>query len=260
MKLQQLLKGTKISALTTLLLCSFNTFMYSQGAKDTSKPTNVYSQIDNFLEYVASPSFNTYGYNPKLTYAPSDDLSLVFDLPFRYHDQTKKFGLADVRFRTFYVPYKNYEKTFGSFGASVDIYAPTGKYESGLGSSSWRISPGLIFGLILNESQTISMFPNVSYTYTSEPTAAGVPDKLKETDHGWTFQIINSFVLSDDMFVLLTPIYDVKDIKDSGEDEFIIEIETVFDVFKDKFQAGIFYKGTFESKVHTVSLFFTVFL
>lgn len=243
-----------------MLLYSFNTFNYSQEAKDNSKPTNVYSQIDNFFEYVDAPSFNTYGYNPKLTYAPSEDWSLVIDLPFRYHDQTNKFGLADVRLRTFYVPYKNYEKTFGSFGASVDVYAPTGNYESRLGSSSWRISPGLIFGLILNESQTISMFPNVSYTYTSEPTAAEIPDRLKETDHGWSFQIINSFVLSDDVFVLLTPIYDVKDVKDISEDEFTIEIETVFDVFKDTYQAGFFYKGTFESKVHTVSLFFTVFL
>ena len=231
-----------------------------QEIKDNSKPTNVYSQIDNFFEYENGPDYSTYGYNPKLTYAPNETISFVLETPLKYNTKTQDFGLADMRLRTFYVPYKNYDNTFGSFGASIDIYAPTGKYESGLGSSSWRVSPGLIFGLILNDKQTISIFPNVSYTYTSKPTSKSVPEKLNEVDHGWTLQVTNSFVLSEDAFVLITPIYNVKDVKDISEDEFIIEIETVFDIFKDKYQAGIFYKGTFESNIHTASLYFTLFL
>lgn len=228
--------------------------------KDNSKPTNVYSQIDNFLEFVTAPNYNTFGYNPKLTYAPSEKLSLVLEVPFRYHTETEKFGLGDIRFRTFYIPYKNYEKTFGSFGASIDLYAPTGRFEDGLGTSSWRISPGIIVGFILNEAKTISIFPNLSYTYTSQPSSPNVPDELNETDHGMTFQIINSFVISDDAFVLVTPIYDVKDINDKKEDEFILEIEPVFDLMKDKYQAGVFYRGAFVSKTHTFSVYFTIFL
>ena len=145
-------------------------------------------------------------------------------------------------------------------GASIDLYAPTGRFEDGLGTSSWRISPGIIVGFILNETKTISIFPNLSYTYTSEPSSPNVPDELNETDHGMTFQIINSFVISDDAFVLVTPIYDIKDINDEKEDEFILEIEPVFDLMKDKYQAGVFYRGAFVSKTHTFSVYFTIFL
>ena len=254
----------KLCKVLIVLLCLvISTKSFSQendDKKDTSKPTNVYSQVDNFLEFVTAPDYNTFGYNPKLTYAPTDELSFVLEVPLRYHNKTEKFGLGDVRFRTFYVPYKNYEKTLGSFGASIDVFAPTGKYEDGLGSSSWRVSPGIVVGFILNKVQTISIFPNLSYTYTSKPSSENVPVELQETDHGITFQITNSFVLNEDMFVLVTPIYDVKDIDDEKEDELILEIEPVFDLFKDKYQAGVFYRGAFESKTHTASLFFTIFL
>ena len=104
------------------------------------------------------------------------------------------------------------------------------------------------------------MFPNLSYTYTSNPTSEQVPDDLKETDHGFSFQLINSFVLGKDAFILITPIYDIKDIADTKEDEFLIEIEPVFDIFEDKFQAGLFYRGALKSQVHTFSINFTIFL
>ena len=227
---------------------------------DNSKPTNLYSQLDNFLEFTTNPNYRTFGYNPRLTYAASDKISFVLETPFKYHDQTKKFGPGDFRLRSFYVPYKNYNNLLGSFGASIDVFAPTGKYEHGLGSSSWRISPGIIVGFILNESQTISIFPNLSYTYTSNPTSPEVPVHLNEADHGMTFQLINSFILSKNAFLLVTPIYDIKDLGDSKEDEFILEIEPVFNIFNGNFQAGIFYRGAFASKTHTYSLYFTVFL
>jgi len=249
-----------INIILILFVFLKNSMCSAQDKKDNSKPTNVYSQIDNFFEYESAPNYNTYGYNPKLTYATSDKLSFVLETPFKYHDKTKQFGLSDMRFRAFYVPYKNYDKTLGSFGFSMDVYAPTGKYEHGLGSSSWRVSPGVIVGVILNEAQTISVFPNLSYTYTSKPSSPNVPAALQETDHGLTFQITNSFVFNDDAFLLVTPIYDIKDIDDKKEDEFILEIEPVFDLFNDKYQGGVFYRGAFESKTHTISLYFTLFL
>ena len=244
----------------TILFCTLSLVALFSQEKDNSKPTNLYSQIDNFIEFVHAPEFNTFGYNPRISYAPNEAISFVLEVPLRYNDFSQKFGLADVRLRTFYVPYKNYEKTLGSFGASLDIIAPTGNYENGFGSSSWRISPGVIFGIMLNKKQTISMFPNLSYTYTSTPSSNLIPDELKETDHGLSLQLINSFVLGDDAFILITPIYDIKDIADTKEDEFILEIEPVFDIFKDKYQAGLFYRGAFRSQVHTFSINFTIFL
>lgn len=228
--------------------------------KDNSKPTNVYSQVDNFLEFTRYKTYNTFGYNPKLSYTPNEDNALNIEVPFLYSTKTDKFGISDIRLRYFYIPYRDYTKTFGAFGASVDVFIPTGKFEDGLGSSSWRFSPGLTFGLILNESQTISAFPVISYIYTTEPTSSQVPEELREVDHGLNVQVITSFVLSEDAFTLITPIYDIKDIDDEKEDEFLLEIESVFDIARDKFQVGGFYRASFNSNVHTFRVFFTVFL
>ena len=142
----------------------------------------------------------------------------------------------------------------------MDVVMPTGSFEDGLGSSSWRFSPGFTFGLMLNESRTISAFPVISYIYTTKPTSDLIPDNLKEVDHGLNIQIISSFVLSDDAFLLITPIYDLKDLQDEKEDDFMIEIESVFDIARDKYQIGWFYRGAFVSEVHTFRIFFTVFL
>ena len=115
-------------------------------------------------------------------------------------------------------------------------------------------------GLILNQSQTISLFPNLSYTYTTEPTNPSVPIQLKEPDHGMSFQVISSFVLGEKGFILVTPIYDIKDFGDANEDEFLLELEPVFNIAKGKFQTGVFYRGAFRSKMHTMSIYFTFFI
>jgi hypothetical protein len=228
--------------------------------KDNSKPTNVYSQIDNYLEYTSYESYNTFGYNPRLTYTPNENHAISLEVPLLYSDLTNKFGLADMRLRYFLVAYRDYTKTFGSFGASLDVNLPTGNYADGLGSSSWRFSPGLTFGIILNQKQTFSIFPIISYIYTSKPRSNAIPDDLKETDHGINLQIITSFVISDDAFLLITPIYDMKDLEDTREDDFLLEIEPVFDIMKDRFQMGAYYKGAFSAQTHTFRLNFTVFL
>lgn len=113
---------------------------------------------------------------------------------------------------------------------------------------------------MLNKSRTISAFPVLSYIYTSKPTSDLIPEDSKEVDHGLNIQVISSFVLSDDAFLLITPIYDLKDIQDEKEDDFLIEIESVFDIARDKFQVGAFYRYGFISEVHTFRVFFTFFL
>ena len=75
-----------------------------------------------------------------------------------------------------------------------------------------------------------------------------------------SLQFISSIIINDDAFVQITPIYDVKDIKDAREDEFILEIEPVLDILRDKYQIGAFYRAEFESKTHTFRLNFTIFL
>ena len=77
--------------------------------------------------------------------------------------------------------------------------------------------PGVMIGLILNSAGTFSLFPVVSYVFTSKPTAEQVPDDQKEVDHGVSLQLITSLVLSDEAFVQVTPIYDVKDLRDDAK-------------------------------------------
>lgn len=250
-----IISGLFLFSLTALLQAQEE----SNKGRDNSKPTNVYSQVDNSLEFTKYKDYSTFGYNPKLSLAPNEDNVLNLEVPFLYCSKTNKFGMSDVRLRYFYIPYRDYSKTFGAFGTSMDITAPTGNYADGLGSSSWRISPGLTFGLMLNKSRTISAFPNISYTYTSKPTSEFIPADLREVDHGLNLSINTSFVLSDDAFILVTPIYDIKDLADEREDEFIIEIENVFDIARDKYQVGWFYRGAIASNTHTFRVLFTVF-
>ncbi len=234
--------------------------LFAQGEKDNSKPTNVYSQVDNYFEYATGPGYHTYGYNPRLSYTPNEDNLILVDLPFKYHSVSQKFGLSDVRVRYFNIPYRDYSKTFGSFGVSLDVTAPVGNYDHQLGSSSWRLSPGLTCGIMADKTGTLSFFPTLSYTYTTKPTAENVPEELNEADHGANFQVLASYVINDDAFFLLTPIWDMKDVDDAREDEFILEAELVFDIFRDKFQCGVFYRGAFQSKLYAYSLNFTLFL
>lgn len=254
----------KKTLLPMLVLCFWSSTVLGQQesaeTRDNSKPTNVYSQIDNFLEYMWSPDLETFGYNPRITYAPNADNLILAEIPLLYSSKTERFGLGDIRLRYFGIPYRDYTKFFGSFGASVDVFLPTGKVEDGLGSSSWRVSPGVIFGFILNEAGTVSLFPVISYIYTSRPTSDLIPEDSKEVDHGFNIQVISSFVLSDDAFIQVTPIYDVKDLKDEREDEFILEVEPVVDIMRDKYQVGAFYRVAFESETHTFRLNFTIFL
>ena len=144
---------------------SFVTFfliknVYTQEAEiDASKPTNFYSFIDNTLEYQTSSNQNIFGYRGNLTLAPSSEHLVLAEIPLMYNDRTSKFGLGDIRVRYFWLPYKDYSRFIGAFGPSIDIFAPTGSYADGLGSSSWVVSPGMTVGLMV--ADFIQFFPMV---------------------------------------------------------------------------------------------------
>ena len=51
------------------------------GPKDNSKPTNVYSQVDNYLEATIFQGYKTFGYSPQFTYTPNEDHALILQVP-----------------------------------------------------------------------------------------------------------------------------------------------------------------------------------
>ena len=101
--------------LLRLLLCCFLVMsvsnLYGQEeagkVKDNSKPTNVYSQVDNFFDAPISPNSTPFGYIPTLSSAPNEDNSLTLELPFLFSTKTDRVGLGDIRVRYFYIPYRD---------------------------------------------------------------------------------------------------------------------------------------------------------
>jgi len=249
----------KSKILTILLLVvSMGIFAQEDDAKiDASKPTNFYSLLDNTLENTNSPIQNVMGYRGKIMIAPSEAHLILGELPLLYNDRTKKFGLSDIRVRYFYLPYKNYDKLFGAFGPSIDIFTPTGSFENGLGSGRWIVSPGLTAGLMV--ADWIQFFPILSYQYASKPVYDNVPEELDKSTSGITFQVITPVVFSDKFFMQITPIYKMNNLSDERQDRYVQELIAVY-TLAPKLQLSGYYNGNFKDKIHQVSVGLTVFL
>ncbi len=224
---------------------------------DASKPTNFYSMLDNTIEISNRPTENIMGYRGKLMYAPSEAHLLLAEIPLLYNSRTDKFGLGDLRARYFYLPYKNYDSFFGAFGPSIDVFAPTANFENGLGSDQWLISPGITAGLMA--ADWIQFFPVVSYQYASTPLSdTALKAGVKEA-HGVTFQSIIPIVLSADLFIQLTPIYQLNNLSDERYDRYIQELFVSYALLP-KMQLTAYFNGNFKDDIHTVSLGLNIFL
>lgn len=243
----------------TVILVFASLGLYGQDAEiDASKPTNFYTQLYNHLEYDSRKSGgDVMGYRAEFMFAPSEAHLILAELPLLYHNGTDKFGIGDFRARYFYLPYKNYDKFIGAFGPSVDIYAPTGSYENGLGSSSWLIQPGVTVGLMA--ADWIQLFPILSYQYTSKPSSDAIPEAFRKEQHGISFQIIAPIIFSDKFFMQITPIYTASNISDERVDRYIQELIAQYAI-SPKLQLSTFYRGVFKDENHTARLALVVFL
>lgn len=246
-----------IIALSFLTLVLMTNISAQEVEIDASKPTNFYSFIDNTLEYQSSNTQNIYGYRGNLTLAPSSEHLVLAEIPLMYNDRTSKFGLGDIRIRYFWLPYKDYSRFIGAFGPSVDIFAPTGNYADGLGSSSWVVSPGVTVGLMA--ADWIQFFPILSYQYVSKQTTDQIPESQKKSRQGLTFQIITPIVFSDKFFMQVTPIFSINDFDDSRQDRFAAELFASYAVHT-TIQVTGFFRGNFEDEVYTYRLGLTMFL
>lgn len=190
---------------------------------DASKPTNFYTQLNNNLEYNSRDSGgNLIGYRGELLFPLNDRNLFLFEVPLLYNDGSEAFGVGDIRGRYFWLPYKNYEKFVGAFGPSVDIFAPTGNFEDGLGSSSWLVQPGVMTAFMF--ADWIQAFVVASYAYTSKPTTDLIPDSLKMDQHGLSLQSITPVVFSEKFFMQVTPIWSLGDVEDSNTSRYIQEV------------------------------------
>ncbi len=224
---------------------------------DASKPTNFYPLLDNSAEYNSrNAGGNLMGYRAQLMYPPSAAHLLLFEVPVLYNSQTEKFGVGDLRGRYFFLPYKNYDKFFGAFGPSIDVFAPTGSFENGLGSSRWSLSPGLTAGLMI--ADWIQAFPIVSYVFASKPTTDLIPESEKRATHGLTIQAIIPVVFTPKLFAQITPIYSLSDFTDAKLDRYVQEVLLSY-ALTPTLQTSAFWRGNFKDKDHTFRAGVTVF-
>lgn len=224
---------------------------------DASKPTNFYPTLDNSLEYnKRDAGGNLAGYRAQVVYPPSEKHLFLFEAPLLYNSESEKFGLGDLRARYFFLPYKNYDKFLGAFGPSIDIFAPTGSYENGLGSSSWSFSPGVTVGLMF--ADWIQAFPIVSYVYASKPTTDLIPENQKRATHGLSVQVIIPVVFTQKFFAQVTPIYSLSDFTDAKLDRYIQEVLLAYSVTP-TMQTTAFWRGNFKDKDHTFRAGLTIF-
>ena len=219
-------------------------------AIDLSKPTNIYTRLNNNFEYLNAEGFEFYGYRVNYNMALSKFQGTV-ELPLLYNTRTKNFGLDDVRLRAYYVPYTNYDKFFGGAGVSLDVFLPTGEFEKGLGTGAWSISPGFVFGMIF--SDRYSLFPNISYRYQFK-------ENPQVERHGATIQLTNSIVLSEKSFILLVPMFFQNDFSDKDSLDSGGEFEFNYMVKYNKLQLGFFTRQLFKSNSQTYRLFVRLFL
>jgi hypothetical protein len=225
---------------------------------DASKPTNFYFTLVNNVEYLSREGGNDiYGYRAELVYPLSERHLLLGEVPLLYNDGTDKFGLSDVRLRYFWLPYKNYDNFFGAFGPSIDVFAPTGKYEDGLGSSSWSFSLGATGALMF--ADWIQTFPIVSYLYSGKPTTDAIPEGQKEDRHGVTIQSITPVVFSKKVFTQITPVWSLSDIEEEKTSRYIQEVLVQY-ALTPTLQVSGFWRGIFKDKSHTFRVGLVIFL
>ena len=224
---------------------------------DVTKPTNFYTFLDNNLEFTSNKNANIFGYRANLTVSISPKHLLLIEAPLLYNDKSEKFGLGDIRARYFWLPYKNYDNFFGAFGPSIDIFAPTGNFEKGLGTGRWVVAPGVMGALMLAE--WIQLFPVLSYQYVSKSTSDLIPDNIDKETHGMSFQIITPIIISQKVFTQVTPILLYNDFSDNTSLSYVQELLFSYGP-KETLWINLFYRGAFKDEAHTIRLGFTMYL
>jgi len=218
---------------------------------DPSKPSNLYTRVSNNLEYTfRKGGNNTYGYRANFVWASKSKVHAIhIELPLLYSTASKKFGLSDMRFRYFWVPYKNYSRKPSTFGGVFESYMPTGNRENALGSGRWIISPGITTGFVFHKFST---FPILSYQYTSSVANTKVPNENTEAMNGFTIQSICVYNFNKKSYLDCTPVFIVNKFSDASHNDFRLEGNYLYMVKKNRLQVGCFARKIFKAHVTTI--------
>jgi len=218
---------------------------------DPSKPTNFYTRLSNNLEYNFTKSGKkTFGYRANFNWASRNQHhSLLAELPLLYSVSSKKFGLSDMRFRYYWVPYKNYAKKPGAFGFAIDTYMPTGNMQDGLGRGRWIIASGLSTAFVFGKFST---FPYFYYLYSSKINNDKLSDDSRKALNGYIIQSVCVFKIDKKSYLDWTPIFIKNSYSNAGKNDFVMEGNYLYMVKENKMQIGCFARKYFRGKSTTI--------
>lgn len=224
--------------------CVFNTIIAqeeTEGQVDASKPTNLYTQLNTVFEYQYHQSGDDiYGTRINVQYTFNPDNLLLIEFPLLFNSRTEKFGLSDMRIRYFRVAKRNLSKTIIALAPFADVSVPTGKFEDGLGISSWSLSVGVVMGMVL--TQKIALFPGIGYVHITEPK-----DYIGNAKNGVSIQTNMSVKFNDRFFVFVNPILTILDQANwSGEFNFN------YMATPNKLKLNFGYYPLFRQDIHTI--------
>ncbi len=191
--------------ITNLLFVAFlfSITIFGQEEKDPSKPTNLYTQVNTNLEYTSGNPTDLYGLRANIQYAINQDNLLLLEVPFLYNNSTSKFGIYDSRVRYFAVVSRNITPHFIAIAPFIDVTAPTGKFENGLGTSAWSLGAGVLFGYVF--SPRVALFPGVTFIHITKPNTDLIPEELKTTSSGLSLQFNFIYNFSKSTYININP-------------------------------------------------------
>ena len=183
------------------------------------RPTAPLSRLQIFTEWNRLATGDVYGLRLQGAIAPGKRHLFLLELPVQrahYQGLGAAGGVGDLRFRYFGLPYVNLTPRAYALGLSLDVFAPTGDPDKGLGLGDWVFAPGLLVGLRAGDS--VTLFPSFSYVLATGPTSLagsggldplppGVTPPGAEDTRGFVFEIRGLIRLPRKGYLWVTPTY-----------------------------------------------------
>lgn len=217
---------------------------------DPSRPTNLYTRLSNNIEYNwQANDKRTYGYRANFVWASKNQAhALQLELPLLYATTSSKYGVGDIRFRYYWVPYKDYSKKPGALSFTFDTYLPSGKPQDGLGRGRWIVAPGISTAFVFKKFST---FPNISYLY-SGPIISGKMPARNNAFNGYILQSNCVYKIDKKNYIDCTPIFMKNSYSNAGKDDFVVEGNYLYMLTPNKIQIGCFARRYFLGNSTTV--------
>jgi hypothetical protein len=140
----------------------------------------------------------------------------------------------------------------------VDITLPTGSFEDGLGSSSFVLAAGAVYGFAA--SKKIMLFPGLSVVHVTKPGTDLIPDASKFSSTGFSAQANVSISFNKSWFLSVNPIMTMLNTDGEWNEDWSGEFNLNHMIIPNKLKANIGYFPNFTSETNTVRMGATFFL